>query len=157
LGYLAINDDGQDGHVFFYRRAAEYLDISCFAAGHLYTLQALILFGGYYLHYLNKPNMASAVMGAAHRMALAMGLHRLPQTDSLASEEHRAMESRTRTWWCLFCLDTWAGTTLGRPIAGAWRPAHMSNPLAHQRADSVSSNGRQKHSELTKARTTMPS
>ncbi|KAG9252927.1 uncharacterized protein F5Z01DRAFT_168452 [Emericellopsis atlantica] len=102
LGYLALNDDGQDGHVFFYKRASEYLDISCFAAGHLYTLQALILFGGYYLHYLNKPNMASAVMGAAHRMALAMGLHRLPQTRSVATEDHLAMESRTRTWWCLF-------------------------------------------------------
>jgi hypothetical protein len=64
MGYIAANDDTQDGHAFFYNRAADHLGFACFATGHIYTLQALALLGGYYLHFLNKPNMASAVMGA---------------------------------------------------------------------------------------------
>lgn len=139
LGYIAANDDTQDGHAFFYDRAAEHLGFACFAIGHIYTLQALALFGGYYLHYLNKPNMASAVMGAAHRMAVALGLHRLlPITDTPPSRR-AAIESRLRTWWCLFCLDTWAGTTLGRLEPGVWNLASMTAPTTHLLVDQVRS------------------
>jgi hypothetical protein len=129
LGYIALHNDGQAGHAYFADRASEHLNMSCFATGHIYTLQALIIFGGYYLHFLNKPNMASAVMGAAHRMALAMGLHHSTTTSQNASAGARRMaETRTRTWWCLFCLDTWAGTTLGRPLSGAGGPANLAIP-----------------------------
>ena len=50
--------------------------MSSFGSGHIYTVQTLALYGGWLLHYLNKPNTASAVMGATFRMAFAMGLHR---------------------------------------------------------------------------------
>lgn len=130
LGYISLNNDDQAGHATFAHRASEHMGISCFAVGHLHTLQALILFGGYYLHFLNKPNMASAVMGAAHRMALAMGLHQsAPSKGSATSRDQRMVETRTRTWWCLFCLDTWAGTTLGRPLFGIGGPASVPTPV----------------------------
>ena len=128
LGYIAMNDDSQSGHTVFFDRAAKHLDMSCFASGHIYTLQALALFGGYYLHFLNKPNMASAVMGAAHRMAVAMGLHQVPSTKIERPETSHDVDTRTRTWWSLFCLDIWAGPTLGRPIASAWSVQHMHMP-----------------------------
>lgn len=138
MGYIAANDDTQDGHAFFYDRAAEHLGFACFATGHIYTLQALALLGGYYLHFINKPNMASAVMGAAHRMAVALGLHRLiPVGDSPPSHQI-ANESRLRTWWCLLCLDTWAGTTLGRLEPGLWNLSSKSGSTAQVRVDHVS-------------------
>ncbi|EUC41474.1 hypothetical protein COCMIDRAFT_66973, partial [Bipolaris oryzae ATCC 44560] len=116
FGYISCNDDRKAGHLYFSHRALEHMGVSCFGVGHLYMLQALILFGGWYLHFLNKPNMANAVLGAAHRMALAMGLHRETPLDRMTSANNQWMAGvRTRTWWCLFCLDTWSGTTLGRP------------------------------------------
>lgn len=111
----------------FYKRALSHLNISSFGSGHLYTVQALALYGGYLLHYLNKPNMASAVIGATIRMAVAMGLHRVqvPKTD--APGPQRATENsiitRIRTWWSIFCFDTWGAATLGRPGTGYWDPA----------------------------------
>ena len=138
LGYIAANDDTQSGHGFFYGRAAEHLKFTCFETGHIYTLQALILYGGYYLHYLNKPNVASAVMGAAHRMALALGLHRLPNLREAPQAGRSSIEFRSRTWLCLFCLDTWAGTTLGRPEMGAWSLCSMAIPVAQSGRDLVS-------------------
>ncbi|KAL2210131.1 hypothetical protein CC79DRAFT_1394415, partial [Sarocladium strictum] len=128
LGYIAMHDDSQAEYTYFADQAAQHLDMSCFATGHIYTLQALILYGGYYLHFLNKPNMASAVLGAAHRMALAMGLHYSTSPGQTVSKTAQRMaETRTRTWWSLFCLDTWAGTTLGRPFAGVG-PADLAVP-----------------------------
>ena len=138
LGYIAANDDTQSGHEFFYGRAAEHLKFTCFETGHIYTLQALILYGGYYLHYLNKPNAASAVMGAAHRMALALGLHRLPNLREAPQAGRASIECRFRTWLCLFCLDTWAGTTLGRPEMGAWSLCSMTILAAQSGLDLVS-------------------
>ncbi|CAM1502505.1 Fc.00g044890.m01.CDS01 [Cosmosporella sp. VM-42] len=130
MGYIASNDASQTGHNVFYERASEHLDISCFGSGHLYTVQALGLFGGYYLHYLNRPNMASAVMGGALRMAVAIGLHRVSfnQNDStqVSAGKRRTSETRIRTWWSLFCLDTWAGETLGRPSLRCWDPSSIT-------------------------------
>ena len=37
-------------------------------------------------------------------------------------------ETRRRTWWSLFCLDTWATTTMGRPSFGRWGPAINIRP-----------------------------
>jgi hypothetical protein len=132
LGYIAANEDSQPGHTFFFDRASRHLDVNCFASGHIYTVQALALFGGYYLHFLNRPNMASAVMGAAHRMAVAMGLHRVPSSSPAISSLGGDVDTHTRTWWSLFCLDIWAGTTLGRPLAGTWNAqsiAKLPTPL----------------------------
>ncbi|ROT38716.1 fungal-specific transcription factor domain-containing protein [Sodiomyces alkalinus F11] len=113
-------------HVNYYNRAMQHLPMDAFGSSHIETVQALAIIGGYYLHYINRPNMANAVLGAAVRMASALGLHR----ESLAqsSNDVAAAETRRRTWWSLFCLDTWATTTMGRPSFGRWGPAINIRP-----------------------------
>ncbi|TVY81258.1 Lactose regulatory protein [Lachnellula suecica] len=120
MGSIVANKSDDHTHITYYNRAREHLDIESFGSGHLETLQALSLMGGYYLHYINRPNMANAVTGAALRMACAMGLHRESMPEQNGST--LIMEQRRRTWWSLFCLDTWASTTLGRPSMGRWGP-----------------------------------
>ena len=73
MGSVVARKSDDHNHVAFYNRAKEYLPIDSFGSGHLETIQALALMGGYYLHYINRPNMANAVSGAALRMACAMG------------------------------------------------------------------------------------
>ncbi|KAK7414437.1 hypothetical protein QQX98_006716 [Neonectria punicea] len=127
VGCLASDSSQFSGHNVYYKRALPYLGTSSFGSGHLHTVQALALYGGYILHFLNKPNMASAVIGATMRMAMAMGLHRVQLPQSESREPDSSVESsvitRIQTWWSLFCLDTWAATTLGRPGLGYWNPA----------------------------------
>jgi hypothetical protein len=122
MGSIVANKSDDHNHVNFYNRAKEHLPIDTFGSGHLETLQALALMGGYYLHYINRPNMANAISGAALRMACAMGLHREGMPDQ-SGANRMMIEQRRRTWWSLFCLDTWASTTLGRPSMGRWGPA----------------------------------
>jgi len=122
MGSIVAHKSDDHNHINFYTRAQEHLGIESFGSGHLETLQALALMGGYYLHYINRPNMANAISGAALRMACAMGLHKESISDQ-NSENQLAVEARRRTWWSLFCLDTWASTTLGRPSMGRWSPA----------------------------------
>jgi hypothetical protein len=121
MGSIVANKSDDHNHINFYNRAKDHLGIDSFGSGHLETLQALALMGGYYLHYINRPNMANAISGAALRMACAMGLHRESLPENGGSQ--LAIEQRRRTWWSLFCLDTWASTTLGRPSMGRWGPA----------------------------------
>ncbi|KPM39229.1 hypothetical protein AK830_g7350 [Neonectria ditissima] len=127
VGCLASDSSQFSGHNVYYKRALPFLGTSSFGSGHLYTVQALALYGGYILHFLNKPNMATAVTGATMRMAVAMGLHRVQiqqnQPDGLQSPAESSVITRIRTWWSLFCLDTWSATTLGRPGLGYWNPA----------------------------------
>ncbi|KAI0482115.1 fungal-specific transcription factor domain-containing protein [Xylariaceae sp. FL0804] len=131
MGSIAAMKSDDYNHLNYYSRAMEYLPMDSFGSSHIETVQALALIGGYYLHYINRPNMANAVVGAAIRMASALGLHR----ESLAhgptagtSNEIAAAETRRRTWWSLFCLDTWATTTMGRPSFGRWGPAINIRP-----------------------------
>ncbi|KAH8696015.1 fungal-specific transcription factor domain-containing protein, partial [Talaromyces proteolyticus] len=130
MGYIASTSADHDGHNFYYRRAADYLNLRCLGSGHLYTIQALALLGGYYLHYRNRPNMANAILGATMRMATAIGLHRVEslahRPDHDASDSKYIVDTRVRTWWSLFCLDTWASTTLGRPSLGRGTPVSIS-------------------------------
>ena len=122
MGSIVASKSDDYNHINFYNRAKEHLPIDTFGSGHLETLQALTLMGGYYLHYINRPNMANAISGAALRMACAMGLHREGMPDQSGANQ-LVIEQRRRTWWSLFCLDTWASTTLGRPSMGRWGPA----------------------------------
>lgn len=127
MGSIAAMKSDDSSHLTYYTRAMEHLPLDALGSSHMETVQALALIGGYYLHYINRPNMANAVLGAAIRMASALGLHRegLVQTDSASSNSADASsaETRRRTWWSLFCLDTWATTTMGRPSFGRWGPA----------------------------------
>ncbi|KAK4245471.1 fungal-specific transcription factor-like protein [Corynascus novoguineensis] len=126
MGSIAAMKSDDYNHINYYNRAMEHLPMDAFGSSHIETVQALALIGGYYLHYINRPNMANAVLGAAIRMASALGLHR----ESLAqsSSDIVAAETRRRTWWSLFCLDTWATTTMGRPSFGRWGPAINIRP-----------------------------
>ena len=118
MGSIVANKSDDHNHINYYSKAKDHLQIDSFGSGHIETLQALSLMGGFYLHYINRPNMAHAICGAALRMACAMGLHRETPSDQDGST--LTAEQRRRTWWSLFCLDTWASTTLGRPSMGRW-------------------------------------
>jgi hypothetical protein len=126
MGSIVAMKSDDNNHINYYNRAMDLLPMDAFGSSHIETVQALALIGGYYLHYINRPNMANAVLGAAIRMASALGLHR----ESLAqsSSDIAAAETRRRTWWSLFCLDTWATTTMGRPSFGRWGPAINIRP-----------------------------
>lgn len=123
IGSISTPEPDETSHKTFYARAYQNLGLDSMGNGNLETIQALGLLGGYYCHYLNQPNMAYVIMGTALRMAIAMGLHREPVSAALGSsafKDFRLQETRRRVWWCLFCLDTWASLTLGRPTLGRW-------------------------------------
>lgn len=123
MGSMVANKSDDNTHLCFYTKAKDFLTIDAFGSGHLETLQALALMGGFYLHYINRPNMANAVTGAALRMACALGLHReCPDSNSFEAD------TRRRTWWSLFCLDTWASTPMGRPSLGRIGPSITIRP-----------------------------
>lgn len=124
MGSVAASEANNHAHFIFYQRAYPHLALENLGAGHLETVQALAILGGSYLHYLNKPNLATVVTGAALRMGLGLGLHREPiQSSAAVSKEANVLfETRRRTWWSLFCYDTWGSTTLGRPSLGRWDP-----------------------------------
>ncbi|XEV01312.1 hypothetical protein FSHL1_006599 [Fusarium sambucinum] len=133
LGSIASGSD--TAHIQYYSQARQFLDFDSLASGNLETLQSLCLLGGYYLHYRNSPNMAYAVLGAAQRLAIALGLHResAPRVDHQDPEvdQYRSiqLEIRRRTWWSLYCLDTWASMTFGRPTCGRWDTSTMNTML----------------------------
>ena len=123
LGSISTSEPDETLHKTFYAKAYQNLGLDSLGNGHLETVQALGLLGGYYCHYLNQPNMANVIMGAALRMAVAMALHREPVSRAIEPSElgnSTLHETRRRVWWCLFCLDTWASLTLGRPSLGRW-------------------------------------
>ena len=130
LGTIAGSTAEDNSHLIWYSKAKSCIDLDMFGNGHIETLQALGLMGGLYLHYESRPNMANALMGAAMRMACALGLHReYPDGPSESRPDFvkRVLliprEVRRRTWWSLFCMDTWATTTQGRPSFGRISPA----------------------------------
>ncbi|KAB5566863.1 fungal-specific transcription factor [Coniochaeta sp. 2T2.1] len=125
MGTIALKKSDDHSHVFHYNKAMEHITMQSLGSSHIETLQALILIGGFYLHYTSRPNMADAVIGAAIRMACAMGLHRELPKD--LSDLHTA-DLRRRTWYSLFCIDIWATATLGRP-SFAWQHAAINVEL----------------------------
>ncbi|KAN0115463.1 Fungal specific transcription factor domain containing protein [Hyaloscypha variabilis] len=132
LGSLSAGDSDDRSHTIYHLRAKEYLDFELLGTGCMESLQALCLLGGCYLHYKNAPNMAYTIMGAAYRIAIALGLHREPAPLPAATDQSsatRGSQTRRHIWWSLFCLDTWGSMTLGRPTLGRWDPETMDvNP-----------------------------
>ena len=136
MGSLATRR-GESCHMAFFARASPHLTFSCFGMGSLEVVQALALYGGYYCHFLNRPNIASTIMGAALRLALAMGLHliwRSSDDEQLSHERLRIRETGRRTWWCLHCLDSWASLPLGRPSPGLWDTNTILTSLPESRS-----------------------
>ncbi|EMC91097.1 hypothetical protein BAUCODRAFT_127015 [Baudoinia panamericana UAMH 10762] len=118
LGSLASGTCADEEHLVYFRRASKHLDYEAFGSANIYVLQALGLLAGYYLHWLNRPNEANALMGATLRMATAVGLHREYSNPSRNVEGQIPVGIRRSTWWSLVCLDTWAAMTTGRPSLG---------------------------------------
>jgi hypothetical protein len=135
LGSLASSTADNEDHYVYYNRARQQLSLESFGSGNLEVLQALAIMSGYYMHYLNRPNEAHSLMGATLRMATALGLHReyseASKHDSarhlnvttLGEGDSISPEMRRRIWWSLFCLDSWASTTTGRPSLGRMGPS----------------------------------
>lgn len=135
MGSIAAGDEHM--HKLYYQRAQAHLTLETFGSGNLESVQALCVLAGCYLQYQNSPNMATAILGAAYRMALALGLHReskksnphvtSPHDSSPAALKSTVsrVEMRRRTWWSLFCFDVWTSMTMGRPTSGRWDPSTM--------------------------------
>jgi hypothetical protein len=152
LGTIAGSTAEDNSHLLHYQRAKSCVDLEMFGNGSIEALQALGLMGGLYLHYESRPNMANAIMGAALRMACALGLHR-EYSDNLSESRPDFVrktlliprEVRRRTWWSLFCMDTWATTTQGRPSLGRISPAvtvlppsYLGNPPDQNKPATIS-------------------
>ncbi|OJD15851.1 hypothetical protein AJ78_03948 [Emergomyces pasteurianus Ep9510] len=123
LGSIAAYAVEDTSHDLYYRRARQYLTFDFLDSAHLETVQTLALMGGFYLHYVSQPNLANFLMGVALRMATTLGLHREFVGNGPANTKHSqtfSVDLRRRVWWSLFCLDTWAHMTLGRPSMGRW-------------------------------------
>ena len=116
LGSVASSTSDSDRDIVFYQQARKHLGLESLGSGHMETLHALTLMGGMYLHYRNRPNLASALLGAAVRIACSLGLHR-EFSSSSSSETTVDRELNRRTWWSIQVLDSWGSTTLGRPFA----------------------------------------
>jgi hypothetical protein len=135
LGSLAASTADNEAHYVYFSRARKHLSLESFGSGNLEVLQALAIMSGYYMHYLNRPNEAHSLMGGTLRMATALGLHR-EYSESYKSNTNKHLhgvtpgeedsispEMRRRIWWSLFCLDSWASTTTGRPSLGTMGPS----------------------------------
>jgi hypothetical protein len=133
LGSIAALTSADNVHFVYYGRAKVHLGLDALGTGRLESLQALGLMGGYYLHYCQQPNMAFAVTGAAIRVATALGLHRSHPgygSNGVSLDQMDEYDANQRTWWGLFCLDTWGSTTLGRPSFDWSGPSITVQPLA---------------------------
>ncbi|KAK5745772.1 hypothetical protein LTR17_001274 [Elasticomyces elasticus] len=131
LGSLAGSTCEDEEHYAYFQRARLHLDLETFGSSSILMLQAMGLFSGYYLHYLNRPNEANCLMGATLRMATALGLHReykesVPSRPASQGVRPDNLELpagiRQRTWWSLFCLDTWGSVSTSRPSLGRMGP-----------------------------------
>ncbi|KAH7144740.1 fungal-specific transcription factor domain-containing protein [Fusarium sp. MPI-SDFR-AT-0072] len=123
MGSIVASKSSDRDHCKYYTEAMRHLDLNAFGSSRIETLQALALAGGYYLHYINRPNRGNAILGAAFRMASALGFHRESSQQDGDDDRFEAAEVRRRTWWSLVCLDTWTTTTLGRPSFGRFSPS----------------------------------
>jgi hypothetical protein len=130
LGSLACGTCDSREHLTYAKRARQILQQKSLGSNHLFVLQAHGLLSGYYLHWLNRPNEAHAMMGATMRIASAVGIHREYDASCTGSRAVIPPEIRRRTWWSLVCLDTWASMTTGRPSFGRLGPGiTVKNPI----------------------------
>lgn len=128
LGSLASGTCHSREHLTHAKRARQILRQKSLGSNHLFVLQAHGLLSGYYLHWLNRPNEANAMMGATMRIASAVGIHREYDASCSGSRAVIPPEIRRRTWWSLVCLDTWASMTTGRPSFGRLGPGITVKP-----------------------------
>jgi hypothetical protein len=139
LGSIAATGPDDLTHQTYFLRCKNHLSISSLGSSHIETIQALGLIGGWYCHYISQPNLAYSLMGASLRMAAALGLHKeFAETRQIPSPAKIAsMDLKRRVWWSLFCMDTWACMTLGRPSMGRYgstitvKPPHCRDKVIY--------------------------
>lgn len=110
MGCVAGNNPANHMHETYWDLAKGELGLSLLSAAHVETIQALTVLSGMYLHYIQQPQLAHHLMGAALRMATTLGLHRDYAEGTKRTEGHASMadvELRRRLWWCLLILDGW--------------------------------------------------
>ena len=139
LGSIAAYTADDTSHERYYQRSRQFLTLDSLGSAHIETVQTLALMGGYYLHYASQPNLAQSLMGVALRMATTLGLHKEFMGSNIPTSDrnHRlSIDLRRRVWWSLFCLDTWAYMTLGRPSLGRSGPG-ITAKIPHYSSDRV--------------------
>jgi hypothetical protein len=114
LGSITSSPGDSEEDLQYFHLAQQYLSLESLGSGRLETLQALLLMGGQYLHFRNRPNMASAIIGACYRIAGGLGLH-LQCPEDMQGKFSPQEEIKRRNWWTIYVLDTWGSVTLGRP------------------------------------------
>ncbi|KAJ9133856.1 Fungal specific transcription factor domain-containing protein [Pleurostoma richardsiae] len=146
LGSVASSTSDSEEDIVYYRAAQAHLGLESFGSGQMETLQALILMGGLYLHYRNRPNMASAIMGATNRIACGLGLHR--EFHGGVAQGLAETEVRRRTWWSNYVVDIWGSITLGRPYHAAKFDVKPPRNLIDDQAGEAAANEPTIHSPL---------
>ncbi|EAW16458.1 putative C6 transcription factor [Aspergillus fischeri NRRL 181] len=136
LGSISLYPSDDTTHITYCKRARQHLSLESLGSAHIETVQTLGIMAGHYLHYISQPNLAYVLIGAAVRMATALGLHK--ETADTDASESRPLQSssvpvdlRRRIWWSLYCLDTWGCMTLGRPTLGRSSTAVSTKPPAN--------------------------
>lgn len=125
LGCIAEETPSNVTHRSYFIACKKHLDLSALGNPHVETIQTLGLLGGWYYHYTSQPNLAWSLLGAALRMAAAMGIDR----ETKDSPHFPPVGLRCRVWWSLVCMDTWASMTLGRPSMGRFSTNRVIHPL----------------------------
>ncbi|KAJ1953386.1 hypothetical protein IWQ62_006004, partial [Dispira parvispora] len=78
------------------------------------TMVQTLLLASIYQHG-RMSNLGWKLCGNAINIAIDLGLHRDPDLMGLARPTQFEVETRRRTWWCCYILDTLSGAALGRP------------------------------------------
>lgn len=113
FGIIVISDAQSTDDIPYFKAARYYL--RNLGSGNIEYLQALILMGTHYLHYRNMPNTASALGGAAFKVACGLGLHQELPTKTSSQFTFIELELRRRLWWCLYAQETSPLIYLDRP------------------------------------------
>lgn len=128
LGSITTSPGDSEEDLQYFHLSQQYLSLESFGNGRLETLQALLLMGGQYLHFRNRPNMASAIIGACYRIASGLGLH-LQHPEGTKGQVCPQEEIKRRNWWTIYVLDTWGSVTLGRPSITHGAAAEIPNNI----------------------------
>ncbi|KAL4870825.1 fungal-specific transcription factor domain-containing protein [Aspergillus spectabilis] len=97
----------------YYNAARSRMSMRMLESGNLLTVQAFLLMGNY-LQKRDRPNTGYNFVGIAYRMALGLGLHRDPPTETMTGT--LLNERRRVVWWIIYCFDSGFSLTTGRPI-----------------------------------------
>ncbi|KAJ5629128.1 hypothetical protein N7528_002785 [Penicillium herquei] len=113
LGSIASSSGDSTKDLGYYHTAQQNLSVESFGSGRLEILQALILMGGQYLHFRNRPHMASAIIATCYRVAGDMSSS-TERPENISGTFDIREEVRRRNWMTIYVLDTWTSVTLGR-------------------------------------------